>query len=254
MKKTYYIFIILFLLVSSKIYADNNSFEIGEKLVYEIKWGVITAANLTLEVNPCEPIENIPVYHFVMSVKTSDFIDYFYKVRSLYESYTAQDLSRSFIFKKKQREGSTKREVIVNFDWNKKEASYSNFGKKEKITVLNTNTLDPLAILYFCRIIDLKEKTTIQRWVCDGKDNILSSAQILKRETKKIGIGSFDTYLIEPDLKSVGGVFKKTKNPSFKMWVTADEKRTPVFIQSKVIVGSFVVELVAIESIEKNKK
>ncbi|MGA8180500.1 MAG: DUF3108 domain-containing protein, partial [Desulfobacterales bacterium] len=55
----------------------------------------------------------------------------------------------------------------------------------------------------------------------------------------------YDTYLIEPELKHIGGVFEKSKNAKIQLWVTADKRKIPVKIKSKVAVGSFVGELVS---------
>jgi len=41
----------------------------------------------------------------------------------------------------------------------------------------------------------------------------------------------------------VGGVFEKTKDAKIHIWVTADERRIPVRIKSKVAIGSFIGEL-----------
>jgi hypothetical protein len=57
--------------------------------------------------------------------------------------------------------------------------------------------------------------------------------------------GTYDTYLIEPEIKHIGGVFEKSKNAKIKLWVTADKRKIPVKIKSKVVVGSFVGELVS---------
>jgi hypothetical protein len=57
--------------------------------------------------------------------------------------------------------------------------------------------------------------------------------------------GIFDTYLVEPDLKDIGGVFRKSKNAKLEVWVTSDNRHIPVKIKSKVIVGSFVAELIS---------
>jgi len=48
---------------------------------------------------------------------------------------------------------------------------------------------------------------------------------------------------LEPNLKDIGGVFEKSKDAKISIWVTADHRRIPVMIKSKVIVGSFVGEL-----------
>ena len=56
---------------------------------------------------------------------------------------------------------------------------------------------------------------------------------------------TYDTYLIEPDLEHVGGVFEKSEDAIIQLWVTADKRRIPVQIKSEVVVGSFVGELVS---------
>jgi hypothetical protein len=53
---------------------------------------------------------------------------------------------------------------------------------------------------------------------------------------------------MEPELKEIGGLFKKSKNAKIQLWVTADERRLPVKIASKVSVGSFIGELMTIEN------
>ena len=64
----------------------------------------------------------------------------------------------------------------------------------------------------------------------------------------------YNAFLIEPDLKDVGGVFEKSKDAKIKIWVTADHRRIPVRFESKVVVGSFVAELVAAEGLREVTK
>ena len=58
---------------------------------------------------------------------------------------------------------------------------------------------------------------------------------------------SYDAFLIIPDLKHVGGVFKESEKAKMQIWVTADSRQIPVRLKSKVVVGSFVGDLVKIE-------
>ena len=74
------------------------------------------------------------------------------------------------------------------------------------------------------------------------------STEIAKKEEIKVASGSYETYLVEPELRDLGGVFKKSKNATLKIWVTADRRCIPVKIKSKVKVGSFVAELVSVEN------
>jgi len=68
---------------------------------------------------------------------------------------------------------------------------------------------------------------------------------VIKKEILKLTSGTYDTYLIEPEMTHVSGVFEKSKNAKIQVWVTADRRRMPVKIKSKVVVGSFVGELIS---------
>jgi len=67
----------------------------------------------------------------------------------------------------------------------------------------------------------------------------------VRREKIKIGENTYDTYLLEPELREVGGVFEKSKGAKLQVWVSADERKIPVRVKSKVAVGSFIGELIS---------
>jgi hypothetical protein len=81
--------------------------------------------------------------------------------------------------------------------------------------------------------------------VTDGKKFVNGEAMVLKKEKIYVTDEWIETYLVEPDLKHIGGIFKKSKNAKLRIWVTADKRRIPIKIKSKVAVGSFVAELVS---------
>jgi hypothetical protein len=49
-------------------------------------------------------------------------------------------------------------------------------------------------------------------------------------------------------MEHIGGVFQKSPGAKLQIWVTADEWRLPVKIESKVVVGSFSAELDSVET------
>ena len=106
-------------------------------------------------------------------------------------------------------------------------------------------TFDPLSAFYFIRGLDMANGSAIERPITDGKKCIIGRLKVVKRENIKVKSGTYDTWLIEPELKHVGGVFEKSKNAKLQLWVTADSRRIPVKIKSRVVVGSFVGELVS---------
>jgi len=247
-----------FLLVSfgfqNQASAVENTFPFspGEKLTMKVKWGVIPAGEATLEVMPHEIINGIKSHHFVLTVKTTPFVDFFYKVRDRIDSYADMDMTRSTLYKKTKR-GRKKKDIIVNFDWQKQEARYSNLMRKGKrrhrkpINIL-PGTFDPMTVFYAFRLQDLEKDKELESPVTDGKKCVIGRARIIKREKIQLAGITFDTFLVQPDLKHLEGVFEQSRDATLKVWVTADERKIPIKIESKVIVGSFVGELTSIEN------
>jgi len=195
-----------------------------------------------------ETINGVKSRHFVMTAKTYPFIDVFYKVRDRIDSYTDVGMTHSILYKEQKR-GRRKKDVAVNINWKKREARYSKNGKTRRLISILPGSFDPLSVFYAFRIHKLKKGLVIKVPVTDGKKCVKGTARVIKREKINVNGRTYDTYLVEPDLEHIGGVFEKSKNAKLQIWVTADKRRIPVKIKSKVIVGSFVGELISAEGI-----
>lgn len=226
-------------------------FRPGERLTFQAKWSFIPAGEAVLEILPIENLNGIRSYHFVMTAKTYPFIDLIYKVRDRIDAFTDVEMTHSLLYEEK-KEGKSKKDVVVNFNWEKQEAEYSNFGEKRKPISLRPGSFDPLSVFYAFRLHELEENKELQVPVTDGKKCVIGKAKILKREKVKVASGTYDTYLVVPDLEHIGGVFAKTKDAKLEIWVTADTRKIPVKIKSKVVVGSFVGELISVETVGKD--
>jgi hypothetical protein len=223
-------------------------FHPGEKLTYRAKWGFIQAGELTLEVLPTETINGVKAYHFAMIMKTSATIDHIYKVRERQDSYCDMGMTHSILYKKVS-EGEHPRAVVVNFYWEKLEATRANFGEKMAPVHIVPGTFDTVSLYYVIRIKDMKENSLIDIPISEGDNNIMVKASVAKREMIKIDEKMYDTFKVIPDMEKLEAqhVVKKGDVPELIIWFTADDKKIPVKIQSKVKVGYFVFELIAVE-------
>jgi len=218
----------------------------GEKLAFRVKWSFIPAGEVLLEILPMETLNGIESYHFTMTARTYAYIDPFYMVRDRIDAYTDAALTHTILYVKEQY-GKSKRKVTVQFDWEKNEAQYAEIEEKREPLHVPPGSFDPLSIFYFFRLFDLEKSREIEVSVTDGKRWALGKATVLKKEKIEVASGLYDTYLVEPDLKQIGGVFKKKRDAKLQIWVSADRWRIPVRIRSQVAVGSFVAELVSFE-------
>jgi len=240
--------LIFSMILTAVVEASQRSapFRPGEKLTYRVRWGFIPAGEATLEVLPTTSINGIVLHHFAMTTKTNAYVDLIYKVRERQDSYTDIAMTHTVLYKKRS-EGKHPRDVIVSLDWKKCEATYTNFGEKMNPIALVPGSFDPLALFFAIRVHDLREHATIELPITDGKKLIVAKGTILRETRCKVAGRTYDTYVIEPDMQRLDGVFDKGGNAHLAIWFTADEDKIPVKIRSNVGVGSFIFELVSVE-------
>jgi hypothetical protein len=237
-----------------------RAFSPGEKLTFQIKWGPIPAGEAVLEVLPVERRNDTPVYHFVMQVKTNAFLDLFYYYRTRIDAYAELQMNRSLHYRQRTKTGRKTKDVAVDFDW---QANLAYFHRTETFfhskrephlkslkTPLMVGTFDPLSAFYYTRLLTLHERTLIERPISDGKRTLRANLKVIGREMVVLNDKSYDTFLVQPDLKGVNPVFEKEAGATILIWVSADERRIPIKLKSKVRVGSFTGELVGVEGVQ----
>lgn len=205
---------------------------------------MVPAGEVTLEVLPMETVNGVKAYHFVMITKTNAAIDLIYKVRERQDSYIDIDMTHSLLYKKKT-EGEYPRDVVISFDWERQEATRSNFGEKMAPIHIVPGTFDPLDIFFVVRLQDLSKKPVFEIPVTEGDRNLMVKATVNQRETVEIGDKTYDTFLMIPDMEllEAQNVIKKSDEPQLKIWFTADDRKIPVKIQSRAKIGYFTFEL-----------
>jgi hypothetical protein len=224
----------------------------GEKLTYEIKWGLITAAEAVLEVDSSKTIEGVQSLHFKLTVKTSPFVDLFYKVRDRLESFVDAEMTHSVLYKK-ETQGHSHKRVRVDFDWTQNEAQYSNHGKKRLPTPIQPGSFDPLGVIYAFRTFDLREGKNFEGPVTDGKKCVMGRAKVLSKEKIEVGGREIDAYHVKPDLQHIAGIFEKSEDSDIDLWFSTDPAHIPLRVRSRVVIGSFSGELVSAEGLKARR-
>lgn len=240
--------VLLALCRAAPVNADNAAiqpFRPGERLVYQLRWTIIPAGEAVLEVGPFASIDGIAAYRFTLTARSNAVVDVFYKVRDRIDAWIDTGMHQTLRYRKRQREGSHRRNVRLRFDPERQQVQYVNFGRARAPLAIPDGTLDPLSALYFVRTLPLRPGQVVRRPITDGKKWVTGVLHVVRRETVTVGERRYDTLLLEPELRHVGGVFEKSPGARIRVWVTADHRRIPVKVASRVVVGSFVGELVS---------
>jgi hypothetical protein len=225
--------------------AKDPPFRQGEKMVYRARWGFVSAGQSVIEILPDETVNDVRTWRFAMTTTTNGGMDLIYKVREHKESYMDLNRMRTVLYKEKE-EGNHPRDVVVTYDWAKGTVTrYENGNRGDTISV-PAGTIDPLGLFFFIRMNKLKLGDVLEFPVTDGKKYWDTRATVVRREQLTINGKTYDTLVVMPDMKRIEDVFKKKdEQPDLMIWFSADDRQVPVKIESKVIIGTFVFELVS---------
>jgi hypothetical protein len=212
-------------------------FRVGERLVFSVEYGFVTAGEATMAVVSQDTIQGHPVYHLRTEARTNEIFSALYRVEDVVES----DLDIQGIFtrhlKKNLQEGNYRKELDVNFHQERMMAIYAG---GDSLTTL-PHTQDVLSAFFFLRTRDLQVGKTFVIPCHDNRKNYPLEVRVLRREKIVVPAGKFECFAVEPKMKT-GGLMKK--EAKMTIWLTADAAKMPVLIETKMRIGSIAAKLV----------
>ncbi len=222
--------------------ATNDVFEHGERIVYKVYYTLsfvwIAAGKVVFEVK-----DKGDHYHITASGRTLKSYDWIFKVRDYYDSFIEKSTLRPTRTVRKVHEGKYRLYDDVRYQ-HQDAIALSNKGKSKaeaqlEEIALNGCTHDILSSIYTMRNLDFGDiptgtKVPFNIYI-DRKIYDLKIVYEGVNEQKRIkGLGQTNTLLFKPELV-VGNVFKD--NDGMNIWVSNDENRIPLMIESPISVG-----------------
>ncbi|HLT24562.1 MAG TPA: DUF3108 domain-containing protein [Ignavibacteria bacterium] len=227
---------------------QQNAFTAGEKLNFEINYGFITAGSAVMEISPSyQTMNGREVYDISVRIKSSSSFEWVYKVEDLYKCYLDRQGLFPWRFEQHIREGNFKKDFEAIFDHeNGKVKAYTGETEPKKFEGeydIPMYVHDILSAFYFARTLDYSgmssgQTVQLQNFYNDKVHPL--NVKYHGRETVDVPAGEFKCIKIEPMVVE-GGLFKSEGN--LIVWLTDDERKMPVMVKTKVLVGSMDVEL-----------
>ena len=220
----------------------NRAFDVGEKLTFVIRYGPVVAGSSTMSIPEIELINGEETYKIVTEARSSPFFSTFYKVRDRVESYIDRDGLFTWRFEKYLREGKYRADRYVDYD---QVNGWAVTNKKDSMRIPPC-VQDILSSFYYIRTQELKVGKSL--YIDNHADNKLYPLEVKvhKKERIKVKAGEFDCVVVEPILRA-SGLFKSKGR--LLVWLTDDERKIPVQMKSKIIVGYITAELKMMEGI-----
>ena len=217
----------------------NKSFRQGEMLRFRVHYGFIDAGEVVMEVkNETKAFGSRNAYHIVGTGKSTGTVEWFFKIRDLYETYIDQDAIVPLLFVRRVNEGGYKINENVIFN------QFQNTATDEKgVHTVPDNVQDLLSSYYYSRCLDVTdikpgEILPIQAFL--DNEVVSFSLKFIGREVLDTRVGKVKCILFRPQIQQ-GRVFKDQEGMT--VWISEDDNHIPVRVEAKLLVGSIKMDI-----------
>lgn len=208
----------------------------GEYLVFSIDYGPVNAGEASLEVRDIISSAGRDCYRVESKARSNRFFSAFYMVRDKVVSHIDAETLFSRYFSKRLREGDYRKNVAIRFDH---EAGLARYADQRELEIPR-GVHDILSAFYYVRTLDLQPGVNTAIHTHSSHKNYDLEVIVHGRETVKVPAGTFDCYKVEPIILGEGLFQFEGK---LTIWLTADARRLPVLMKTKVKVGAIDASL-----------
>jgi hypothetical protein len=242
----------LTLLLPVMLNGQESTYLPGEKVNFEIHYGVVQGGVASLEIK-ADTFRGRDVYHSIFTGKTTGMIDAVFKVMDIYESYIEPGSGLCIFSRRNIREGRYRKFNEVIFDHYSRPDSSILTSDLSGVHVVEKNIHDIISCFYYFRehyLPDFKnfkrgDLITINTWFTDELYPI--RLKYLGTDEIRTKVGRLKCLKFNP-VTEVGRLFKTEDDVSF--WFTADKNFLPVKVRFDIFVGSFVAEISSYEGLK----
>jgi len=217
-----------------------------EEMQFGVHYTFIRAGTAYIKTKGVVETDFGPAYMIETLANSAKVIDSVFKVRDINYSWISVKDFSSLGYSQSIREGNYIRDEWVKFD----AANRLFIGSKKKkgAAELLKGTIDGpvqdmLTSLYYVRVrgADLSAGKSVTFDVNDGETTYPLIVKFIKKETVKVPAGKFNCIVVEPGFRKEGIFVPKGK--SIRVWLTDDERRIPVKMETVVFIGTVSASL-----------
>ena len=221
--------------------APKQAIQPGEQLTYDISWLYITAGTAVMAISDAGMDGTRPLVKLLTTAQSRPAITKFFPVDNHVESImdSATLLPEHLIFRR--REGKKKEDIEYTFHQEEGRATVVKGGTTETLEI-PPGTHDVISCLYFARSeLSLQPGSSMTMNIFHDKKNRKVKVHVEEVETVSGPWGEVETARVLV-VMPFQGLFLNQGN--IRVWFTTDDRRIPVRMKAKIIIGSIVADLV----------
>lgn len=226
---------------AADVASPKHPFQIGERLTYDVSWLHVTAATAVMEIMDRKGVDDRVLATLVGTAQSRPILTAFFPVDNRVESEIdfLSLVPEHMTFRR--REGKKNEDIEYVFHQKDGKVTAVRGGTTQSLP-MPAGTQDIISCLYYTRsVLPLKPGASLNMNVYHDKKNRPVEVRVEEIETVESRWGDLETARLLV-IMPFHGLFMNQGN--IRVWVTTDERRTPVRMKAKVILGSIVADLV----------
>jgi hypothetical protein len=229
---------------------DNHSFDFGEKLEYRVHYGMLNAAEASMEIANSVVYHNErPCYKVDVWGRSVGLFDLISSINDNWGTYidTAAIIPHGFY--RILEEGRYRKFEYVDFYHQKQEAVTTILDKKTQepkdkiVSKIPENVQDMVSGYYYIRTLDFSKFSPGEIISIDAffdEEQYDFKLRYLGKESIRTKIGRFQTIVLQPLLPK-NGLF--TGEDAIKIWMTDDNNKIPLKVKASMFVGAVEIDI-----------
>ncbi len=223
-------------------------YKTGELALYDVRWGLLKAGEIRLEVLPQARISGRPAWHFAGTAESSALVRVVYRAEDSFDSLVDQQSFLPVGLHIEVDESGERGERSVFYDHRQGIAHYLKDRTRHKHGAKTTCRKDPIdaqaldvfAALYRLRTVELEPGKTIYLPVYDNGKSWKARVEVLPRTQINTGLGrqSAIPLLISSQIEG-----KLNSKKDLRIWLSDDEHRVMLRFEAALAWGKLRVGL-----------
>lgn len=231
---------------------QQDPFLVGEEVIHNVHYFKVSAGELKLKVEPFSMVNDRKSYSFAIEIKTSSVFNAFYSVQDRVETFVDFEDLVPRVFQLHVKESGQLREAKMLFNtenntakfWEKKVTKADGEEEKRDEWEILPFTQNVYSAIFYMRNFKWETGKEYAFRVANDKENLIFSGKALRREVLDTKLGPMKAIVIQPNIH-LSGKFKPIGD-NF-IWISDDDRRYILRIESKIKIGTLVSEVISIK-------
>lgn len=229
-----------------------DPFRVGEKMVHDVHYFRVSAGRLTMSLSPFVQVNGRKSYSFLFDIETVGLFSQFYSVQDRATVLVDYEEMIPRVYTLNVKETGQLREARSFFDfdkgvatfWEKKYTEKNGHEERKESWEIQPYSQNVFSAIHYMRTFQWDVGKEISFRVADDKQNLVFKGKCLRREVIKTKVGQFTALVIKPEF-TLQGKFKPVGENL--IWISDDDRKYILRIESSIKIGTLVSEIVALE-------